>query len=198
MNLSTEKKKLIVEAAIGQSYGKLTVLELIEYRKTPRGANVPMVKCRCMCGAEKAVSLWDLRSGKTKSCGLNHPRYEDRSLPAFNNTYNHAYKHRAEKAGLVFEITKKQFRELTQKSCHYCGSPPREISLRNKRGGIRKSGKYVCQYIHNGLDRIDSNKGYTLENVVTCCGICNHAKHTMSYTEFITWLDVLVRFRSNL
>lgn len=41
----------------------------------------------------------------------------------------------------------------------------------------------------------DNSKGYTLENVVTCCKFCNYAKHTSTYEDFIKWLDRLVEFR---
>lgn len=40
----------------------------------------------------------------------------------------------------------------------------------------------------NGIDRIDSEVGYTKENTVPCCKYCNTAKNTMSYNEFIEWI----------
>jgi hypothetical protein len=187
-----EQKKNIINESIGEKYGKLIVIRFIEYRKTPNSSKVPMVECQCDCGNKKVVSLWDVRSGKTKTCGLNHPHYEDRSIPAFNLIYNHSYKKRAIKTGLEFNISKDEFRQLTQEKCHYCGTKPNNISYRGKRGTY-KTGKYLSQYVYNGLDRIDSSKGYTLDNVVPCCGICNHAKHTMSYEEFIIWLHSIVQ-----
>ena len=36
----------------------------------------------------------------------------------------------------------------------------------------------------NGLDRVDSDKGYTLDNVVPCCTHCNRAKCDMTVKEF--------------
>lgn len=40
----------------------------------------------------------------------------------------------------------------------------------------------------NGIDRIDSNIGYTKENSVSCCKFCNFAKHTMSESDFYKWI----------
>jgi 5-methylcytosine-specific restriction endonuclease McrA len=108
--------------------------------------------------------------------------------------YNHSYKARAEKAGLEFKLNKDQFRIITQKLCHYCGSPPLAVSYRGARGAF-VSGNSVSQYVYNGLDRKDSQKGYTIKNVVPCCGVCNHAKHTMPYKDFLAWLDRIVLFR---
>tara|TARA_Y100000310_G_C20046907_1_gene518723 strand:+ start:61 stop:498 length:438 start_codon:yes stop_codon:yes gene_type:complete len=135
------------------------------------------------------MSLWDVRSGKTKTCGFNHPHYEDRSMPAFNRIYDHSYKKRAIQNGWDFTLSRKTFRNLTQQDCHYCGSPPtRNTSV--------TTTHTISEYKYNGLDRIDSSKGYTLDNVVPCCGVCNHAKHTMPYKDFIGWLDRIVKFRS--
>ena len=40
-------------------------------------------------------------------------------------------------------------------------------------------------YKGNGIDRIDNNLGYTVQNSISCCKKCNYAKHKMSYDEFI-------------
>lgn len=36
----------------------------------------------------------------------------------------------------------------------------------------------------NGIDRVDSNKGYHIDNCVPCCTSCNYAKHKLSQKEF--------------
>lgn len=50
----------------------------------------------------------------------------------------------------------------------------------------------------NGIDRVDSSIGYTIQNSVPCCKICNYAKHNLTLEEFTLWLDRLVEFRTNL
>ena len=40
----------------------------------------------------------------------------------------------------------------------------------------------------NGVDRINSNIGYTEENTVPCCKYCNTAKNTMTQNEFKMWI----------
>lgn len=49
----------------GQTYGRLTVLELSH--RTALG--YPYWRCRCACGKEVIVSANNLRTGNTKSCG---------------------------------------------------------------------------------------------------------------------------------
>ena len=53
----------------GQTFGKLTVLELAEPIITKRGVRIITWKCRCECGREKIVAGRDLSSGNTQSCG---------------------------------------------------------------------------------------------------------------------------------
>jgi hypothetical protein len=124
MYMNMVQKQSTVEESLKQKFGSLNIVQFVEYRQTPRGSKVPMVEVKCTCGKKKVCSLWDIRSGKTKTCGINHLHYEDRSEPAFNNIYNNSYRKRALKAGIEFALTKEQFRKLTQQDCHYCGTPP--------------------------------------------------------------------------
>jgi hypothetical protein len=38
------------------------------------------------------------------------------------------------------------------------------------------------------VDRIDSGKNYTNDNIVSCCKVCNQAKRDMSISEFYSWV----------
>jgi len=53
---------------------------------------------------------------------------------------------------------------------------------------------YICgkendDFHTNGIDRIDSKKGYILENVKPCCGECNFMKLDYEYKDFISKLQ---------
>jgi hypothetical protein len=162
----------------GTVYGKLTLMDLAEISITPGGRNIPKMLCECECGNTKVVGLWDLQSGKTKTCGVNHPFYDDRSDPAFNSYYNHTYKAAAAKRGLSFELSMEEFRTMTQQECFYCGTPPsRNIKC--------KTGTHTSIYVANGIDRVDNQIGYVMTNVVPCCFDCNHAKATLSQKQFL-------------
>lgn len=49
---------------------------------------------------------------------------------------------------------------------------------------------------YNGVDRKDNSIGYTIDNCVTACKLCNYAKKAMSYDNFIDWLDRITKFRT--
>jgi hypothetical protein len=50
----------------GQTFGRLTVLELVG------GTGRPKWRCRCLCGNEKVVAAVELKNGDTRSCGCLH------------------------------------------------------------------------------------------------------------------------------
>lgn len=50
---------------VGQKYGKLTILEVCEVQDKKKRK----VFCQCECGSQKHITLTNLTSGKSKSCG---------------------------------------------------------------------------------------------------------------------------------
>lgn len=170
----------VYEESLGQTFGQLTVTELLGRA----GKYHHRVKVICSCGTEKTALLADLRAGRTKTCRMPG-KHLSKGGAAFQAIYRDSYKFRARQKGLAFELSEEQFRNLSQMNCHYCDAKP---------SGTSKSRYDV--FVYNGLDRKDSAQGYILDNVVPCCSICNHAKHTMSYDTFCAWLDRIAATRA--
>lgn len=42
---------------------------------------------------------------------------------------------------------------------------------------------------HNGIDRIDSLRGYEPDNCAPCCPTCNIAKSNMGLDAFKAWVE---------
>lgn len=106
------------------------------------------------------------------------------------------YKYSAKKRGLEFILTDYQFYRIIQQPCIYCGR-----SLTNSiTWGTRRANSNTPRpdFRFTGIDRRDNSKGYTLQNSVPCCKICNYAKMDQSIEEFEAWLNDLVKFRQNL
>ena len=75
---------------------------------------------------------------------------------------------RAKRRGLKVEITFEEYRYLKISDCHYCGIDNMFL-------------KYYCEVMNIGMpymsiDRKDNTKGYTSDNVVACCFLCNKIK----------------------
>ena len=90
-----------------------------------------------------------------------------KNTPRFN-----AYARGASSRELSFELTKEQFETISNKNCYYCGkeSP-------------------------NGIDRVDSSKGYSLSNCVPACKHCNYAKGNLSQELFDEWVSRLINYQ---
>jgi exonuclease VII large subunit len=78
-----------------------------------------------------------------------------------------AYKTNAKKRGIEFHLTMEQFESFWQKPCEYCGAEIETI----------------------GLDRVDSDGHYTIDNVVSCCWPCNESKGKKTLEEWNKILD---------
>lgn len=159
---SEKSKKTHLE--VGAIFGSLTVLKRLE--NDPHNSRWA---CKCVCGREHSVTGGNLRDGSTTSCGCL--RKKD---AAFKRVYTD-YRQNAKNRGIEFLLTETQFRSLTSSPCYYTGRTP--SNTRKARGG--------SVYVHNGVDRLDSDKGYTIENCVPCCSDVNYAKRIMEYSDFI-------------
>jgi 5-methylcytosine-specific restriction endonuclease McrA len=91
----------------------------------------------------------------------------------------HSIRRGAENRKIEFLVTRAEAEEFFIMPCHYCGKMSDNIGHTNT---YRTAGI-------NGLDRIDSNKPYALDNIVACCKRCNHAKNDMTVEEFKEWLE---------
>jgi 5-methylcytosine-specific restriction endonuclease McrA len=153
----------------GQKFGKLTVL----YQDSNKSG------CFCGCGKKVEVFTANLKRGNTRSCGCLIPSnyYEDETLSSKNALF-WRYKDRAKKRGFSFSLEFDEFINLVQQNCFYCGEKPNQVD--------RKLRRKI--FFYNGLDRLQNSKGYEIDNVVSCCKDCNHAKWDRDRYEFICWL----------
>jgi len=78
----------------------------------------------------------------------------------------------AKRTNKVWSLSFNEFKKFWQKPCYYCGGKIETI----------------------GLDRIDNQRGYFLDNVVPCCYPCNSMKGKLSKDEFIKSCKKIVNF----
>ena len=76
------------------------------------------------------------------------------------------YKRRAQKNSLDFSLSNDEFFAMQTQDCYLCG---------------KESNYYHC----NGIDRINNNKGYDINNCLPCCGDCNYLKKDITLIEMI-------------
>ena len=151
----------------GRRFGMLTVL----HESTEKHSGRSTWTCICDCGTIKDILSYRLTLGRSRSCGCQRTsqKYEHPSERLY-----HDYLRGAEQRDLSWRLSIKDFELLITQECHYCGCKPGA-------NGLHKS--------FNGVDRINSKKGYSPDNCVPCCSICNYAKQSLSRREFISWIQ---------
>ena len=119
------------------------------------------VSCCQMCNYMKASLSVDAFLGRVEHILTHNGRINGRLFPEMFPDYTSAsyieYKNRASKKNLDFILSQDEFDALKQEPCYLCG---KTSSLQHL----------------NGVDRLDNNKGYTMDNIKACCFGCNHLK----------------------
>jgi hypothetical protein len=165
----------------GKRFGHLVAL--LPVSRSESGA--ALWKCKCDCGNETLRIPSSLVRWENHSCGycefdwMQQIHRKPLGIASFNALYGQ-YRKNSKGRKINFDLTKDEFRKITSLNCYYCGIEPHQYYR-----SIHNSG----DYIYNGVDRLDSSKGYISDNVVPCCGVCNRAKSDMTVNEFIIWIE---------
>ena len=86
----------------------------------------------------------------------------------------------AKKRLLEWAIDLEQYEKLVLQNCSYCNT-----SIDAQTG--------------SGLDRIDCSRGYTLDNVIPCCGDCNRLRgDTFTVKETYIMVQALQKYRNGI
>ena len=120
----------------------------------------------------------DCREKQLKAEAKRFPRVRNYQAEAKRNlevVWNSFQKKSVEKREKECNLTKEQYFELIQKPCLYCN--------------------YYNEEEINGVDRLDNNKGYILENCIPCCKHCNRMKHILHPVFFIEKTKRITQFQ---
>ena len=162
----------------GKKFGRLTVL-----RKDLGCCKYPRWFCRCDCGKEIVVRGYSLSSGNTKSCGCYQK--EQTSKATSKKPYWWVYtlvKSKSKNRSIKNLLTYLDILEFVKiDKCHYC----QDKIVWPTRGSSKTKGHH--------LDRMDNLKGYSKENCVVCCTICNKIKNNYFTHDEMLELGVVVK-----
>lgn len=178
---------------VGDVFNRLTVIKKLgktEYNgKSPKRT---LFLCECSCGSIKEIDAGNLKKG-VKSCGCLHKEVarengkKQRTKDGYIRHLQGECRRAAKNRGYVFELSFDDYKEIVIKDCFYCGQPPTMRNLSKVIVGI--------QIPTNGVDRKDNTKGYTLNNSVPCCSICNRMKLDLTEEDFYKHIERIYEFR---
>ena len=89
-----------------------------------------------------------------------------------------SYIKEAKRRNIDFQLSKEDFMNIVKKNCYYCCDMNEEKKF-------------------NGIDRIDSSKGYLLENCISCCTLCNYYKNKHSISLFMKRVEHILSYKMN-
>ncbi len=180
----------------GRRFGALVVTKRAgSYKYNDKSTGKPRLsfsrwECQCDCGEICFKTSRPLISGTSVRCGwlcrsvVKPSKYTNGTL--LGKIYG-VYRSNAGRRNLEFSLTENQFLELVTSDCYYTGRSPTRT--------IRNAKKTLTPLAYNGIDRIDPDKGYTMENCVPCCYEVNRAKSNMREEDFLSLVADIARTR---
>lgn len=141
----------------GKRFNKLTVIEFSHLNKTKHA----VWKCLCDCGKETYGESRYLVNGKKKSCGceqypIGKNNLQWKGCGELSGSRFHKMMKEAKKRNLCFEVSIEYLWDLFEKQNRRCALSNEELIFSSKNKSFDGNAS---------LDRIDSTKGYTKDNV---------------------------------
>jgi hypothetical protein len=168
-----------------------TILEIepVLKPKKPRGFNRHWW-CKCECGKIKLVNESNLKTNKSTSCGTCKRLGENNSgWKGYKQISGHYWinlKKAAERRNIPFQVNMEEAWEVFEKQngkCAYSG-----IELQHSRS--KKKNNNVAS-----IDRIDSSKPYTKDNIQWVNAIINTMKWNHSEEEFLNLIKMIAKYK---
>ena len=113
-------------------------------------------RCKECCNAKQRVRR-DTKESKIKE-SIRMKKYGQTKKGKYSQ-----YKSNAKARAYSFNLTYEEFCTFWQQPCFYCDGDIHTV----------------------GIDRIDNTLGYSLDNIVSCCGLCNQMKMDLPLDTFL-------------
>ncbi len=111
---------------------------------------------------------------KRYKSGLPRHKYKTPLDSLKGHLYN-VYCQSMRRRDMTMDLSFTDFKVLIAKDCYYCGLTPQQHLTKSTVDAV---------LTYNGIDRVDNNKPYILDNCVPCCKFCNSAKGALTKQAF--------------
>lgn len=175
---------------INKRFGKLLVVKRAENSKKGNS----MWFCVCDCGKTITVLGESLKHGATKSCGCLSKEQLWKGFGEISGTYWGRCERGAKFRGLSFNLTIQDAWQKFLDQNRLCALSGNLLVFNPKYCNPRSK---VPEWQTASLDRIDSNKGYSLDNIQWVDVSVNYMKNDMSENDFIKFCVDVANFSGN-
>lgn len=176
----------------GMTFNDWTIINDTPIRKSEKYRNRAFL-VKCKCGNEEVVFISSLRTGASKTCRSCSSRqcmtdnfkatWKLENCGDLGGTLFSSMKSRAKSRGISFELTKEFLWQLLVDQNFKCALSGIDIHLSTKLNNSRTNPDY--KEITASLDRIDSSKSYTVNNVQWIHKDINKMKNAFNQDYFI-------------
>lgn len=189
------QEKRTGEIQPGLKFGYLTTIEIVG--KSKNKTNI--WKCRCDCGKEYKALTCFLKNGRNISCGCiikskkgnvkkedwngkNHANFK--GLHKLSGHFYSSIKSCAKQRHIEFNVTLQNLWDAWERQNGLCAISGIKLILPKTHNGIKTAS----------LDRIDSSKAYTVDNIQWVHKKINLIKSSMSLEELLFFADKISNF----
>ncbi|MEN9446596.1 MAG: hypothetical protein RL728_1108, partial [Bacteroidota bacterium] len=183
---------------IGKYINSMKILEILDKGK---------VKCECECGVKKECNFYDLKRNRIKGCGCkkNTPELKklasERAISMQKNgilnvggdfqdkkyrNFKYLFKCLKNSKRKKCLITLQDLEEVWRQQKGQC--PYTKINLILPTHTINNKTK---SYFYASIDRIDSSKPYTKDNIQYVSRNINYAKNVMSHSDMLNFIKII-------
>lgn len=123
---------------------------------------------------ENGEDYWKKNSEYAKKWRENNKEHvlETQKNAKHTDTYRlFSLKYEANTKNIEWKLTDDDAKKLINEKCHYCNS--------------------TNKYSSNSIDRKNSSEGYTSDNCIPCCSMCNAMKNTLNYYHFLQIIETI-------
>lgn len=186
-NRTDSKLKELIES-IGKKIGNITVIRCAGISNDHKKHR--MVECLCGCGTIFEAPFVYIKRKLRTSCGcrLSHRKAHFRGVGQVSGDYMGRLRRNAKKRSIPFSIEAKDIYNLFIQQKEKCKLSGEEIKLE-----ITAENRSLQTA---SLDRIDSNKGYTIDNVQWVHKDVNNMKWNMDNSKFIHWCKTITEYQA--
>lgn len=177
---------------IGKKIGQVVILR---ENKTTRQTRVDY---KCSCGRYGNIRLSEILSKQKKGknyrcrqCGIDATK---KGTKLINGQYFYQLRHNAKSRGLEFLITPQDLEDIWINQSGICNLSGLKLQLPVKKKAYKEDGTPTIHYFGNAsVDRIDSYKGYTKDNVQWIHSKINIMKMEIAQDDFIQLCKLIVQ-----
>lgn len=177
---------------IGKEFNGLRVLDTVRVIQ-PNGNKITKYKVECIkCGDITYKNKGQLDRYQSMGCIKCTSRITKKITLSINERNYNNYKKKVEsQTHHDFNLSFEEFDNLVLQDCFYCGSKP----TFPERFKNEFKNREIVNF--NGIDRINSSKGYQLNNCVPCCSICNSMKSDLIQKDFLNQINKIYNFNKS-